>query len=42
MTHVMFMIQAIRETLRQAQHQINTRPGQGATGQTKSKGESYR
>ena len=36
------MIQAIRETLRQAQHQINTRPGQGATGHNKSKGESYR
>ena len=38
-----FMIQAIRETLRQAQHQMSAKPGhQGAAAQTKSKGESYR
>merc|ERR1740128_822570 len=35
-------LKAIRETLRQAQHQMSTKPGQGATGQAKSKGESYR
>jgi len=35
-------LKAIRETLRQAQHQMTTKPGQGATGQAKSKGESYR
>lgn len=40
-THVCH-VQAIRETLRQAQHQMTTKPGQGAAGQAKSKGESYR
>jgi len=36
-------LKAIRETLRQAQHQMSAKPGQrGAAAQTKSKGESYR
>ena len=42
MSHMRVIFQAIRETLRQAQHQMTTKPGQGATGQAKSKGESYR